>query len=276
MISQFLKLNRWQAMAINANNALDAEHICYLAGTGGGKTAAVKLLKLWGPCVAIFDMYGDYKYDGRKKNNPFNGLGGRKVFHYATRAAFAIAFAEAWRSGLRFVVAYQPEFNANLQGKELKAAKQAELYWFGQLVWAAADGNRQLDVIIEELAKLASTSGKDDTIVGELATGGRKFGIHLHTIFQRSQEVPKTIWNNSPRKVLGAQESKGDAEAISKELDAPIEHVLQLSILNNKFKKKRLYYLVKTSGGIGNINSMMIDIKTGHNKTVETKVYLAA
>ena len=263
-------------MAINPNNELDAQHVCYLAGTGGGKTAAVKLLKLWGAHVAIFDMYGDYKYDGRKKKNPFNGLGGRQVYHYSTRDSFAKAFVDAWRSSKRFVVAYQPEFSSKLQGKELKSAKQAELYWFGQLVWAAADGNRELDVIIEELAKLANTAGKDDTIVGELATGGRKFGIILHTIFQRSQEVPKTIWNNSPRKVLGAQESKGDAKAISEELDAPVEHVFQLSLLNNKYKKKRLYYLVKHSGGIGNINPMMIDIKTGKNKNIETQVYLTA
>lgn len=263
-------------MAINPNNALDAEHVCYLAGTGGGKTAAVKLLKLWGDHVAIFDMYGDYKYDGRKRKNPFNGLGGRKVYHYSTRNSFAKAFVDAWRSGKRFVVAYQPEFSSELQGKALKEAKQTELYWFGQLIWAAADGNRKLDVIIEELAKLASTAGKDDTIIGELATGGRKFGIILHAIFQRSQEVPKTIWNNSPRKVLGAQESKADAKAISDELDTPMEHVVQLSILNSKYKKKRLYYLVKSSGGIGNINPMMIDIKTGQNKNIETKVYLAA
>ena len=263
-------------MAINSDNSLDANHVCYLAGTGGGKTAAVKLLELWGDCVAIFDMYGDYKYDGRKKQSPFNGLGGRAVYHYSTRNTFARAFVDAWRSGKKFVVAYQPEFNANLQGKELKAAKQNELYWFGQLVWAAADGNRQLDVVIEELAKLASTSGKDDTIIGELATGGRKFGVVLHSIFQRSQEVPKTIWNNSPRKVLGAQESKGDAKAISEELDVPVEQVFQLSILNNKFKKKRLYYLVKTSGGIGNITPFMIEIKTGKKQKTEIQVNLTA
>lgn len=263
-------------MASNPNNALDANHVCYLAGTGGGKTAAVKLLKLYGEHVAIFDMYGDYKYDGRRKNNPFNGLGGRPVYHYETRASFARAFSEAWRSGKRFVTAYSPTFSPKLQGKALKEAKQAELYWFGQLMWAAADGNRQLDVIIEELAKLASTAGKDDTIIGELATGGRKFGVVLHAIFQRSQEVPKTIWNNSPRKVLGAQESKGDAKAISEELDAQIEHVYQLSINNDKYKKKRLYYLVKVSGGIGNIKPFVIDIKTGQRKSINEQELLTA
>lgn len=263
-------------MAINPQNQLDANHVCYLAGTGGGKTASVKLLKLYGDRVVIFDMYEDYKYDGRKANNPFNGLGGRKVFHYSTRDAFARSFADAWRSGKNFVVAYTPVFNATLQGKALKEAKQAELYWFGQLVWAASDGNRRMDVIIEELAKLANTTGKDDTVIGELATGGRKFNIALHSIFQRSQEVPKTIWNNSPRKSLGAQESKGDAKAISEELDAPIEQVYQLSKLNEKYKKKRLYYLVKVSGGIGNIKPYMINIKTGENSVITEENLMTA
>ena len=127
-------------------------------------------------------------------------------------------------------------------------------------MWAAADGNRRLDVIIEELAKLSSTAGKDDSIIGELATGGRKFGLVLHTIFQRSQEVPKTIWNNSPRKVLGAQESRHDAKLISVELDADLKDVIQISLMNSKYHKRRLYYLVKSRGGIGNIEPYYIDV----------------
>ena len=254
-------------MAIRPNNALDAKHVCYLAGTGGGKTAAVKLLKLWGDHVVIFDLYGEYRFDGRKKD-AFNGLGGRKVYHFSGRASFAAAFADAWRSGKRFVLAYQPEFCTSLQGDKLKKAKQKELYWFGQLAWAAGDGQRELDIIIEELAKLADTAGKDDTIIGEIATGGRKFGLILHSIFQRSQEVPKTIWKNSPRKVMGAQESKSDAKAISIELDAPIDQLLQLSKLNHKYKRQRLYYLVKPNGGIGNIYPYVIDLKTGKSSKI--------
>lgn len=247
-------------MAVNPNNELDAKHVCYLAGTGGGKTAAVKLLAgLKGLQVAIFDLYGDYRFDARKKT-PFNGLGGRPVYHYSTRQKFAAGFADAWRSGQKFVVAYSPVFSESLSQSQLKEAKQKELHWFGRLMWAAADGKRRLDVIIEELAKLSSTAGKDDSIVGELATGGRKFGLVLHTVFQRSQEVPKTIWNNSPRKVLGAQESKHDAKLIAVELDAQLSDVIQLSKLNAENKKKRLHYLVKAAGGIGNINPYFINI----------------
>ena len=247
-------------MAINENNELDALHVCYLAGTGGGKTTAVKLIDgLMGGQVAIFDLYSDYKFDARKKS-PFNGLGNRPVYHYQTRAKFAQAFADAWRSGQRFVVAYSPQFSDSLNQKQAIEAKQKELNWFSSLMWMAADGNRRLDVIIEELAKLSTAIGKDNTKVGELATGGRKYGLVLHTIFQRSQEVPKTIWNNSPRKVLGAQESRHDAKLIAVELDADLNDVIQLSKLNADYHKKRLYYLVKSRGGIGNIEPQFICI----------------
>lgn len=246
-------------MPVNENNSLKAKHVCYLAGTGGGKTTAVKLLGLVGEHVAIFDMYGDYKYDGRK-NSPFNGINNRPVYHYQTRAKFVQAFAAAWRSGKKFIVAYSPQFSPALKGSKLKDARIAELHWFAQVMWMATDGNRELHVIIEELAKLASTAGKDDTIIGEMATGGRKFGLVLHTIFQRSQEVPKTIWNNSPRKVLGAQESRHDAKLISVELDAEIADVIQLSKQNAAYEDERLYYLVKSRGGIGNIEPYMINV----------------
>lgn len=246
-------------MPRNENNELDPLHVCYLAGTGGGKTTAVKLAGLVGEQVAIFDLYGDYKHDARKKS-PFNGLGGRAVHHFSSRIKFAQAFAQAWRSGQKFVVAYSPQFSQALAGQRLKDAKTKELHWFGHLVWAAADGNRRIDVIIEELAKLSSTAGKDDSIIGELATGGRKFGLVLHTVFQRSQEVPKTIWNNSPRKVLGAQESRHDAKLIAVELDAELSDVIQLSKQNADHHKKRLYYLIKSRGGIGNIDPYFINV----------------
>lgn len=262
-------------MAINPNNELKARHACYLAGTGGGKTAAVKLLKLVGGQCAIFDMYGDYQFDGRKTGH-FNGLGGRAVYSYKTRKQFANAFVEAWRSGKKFVVAYSPEFPKSLTGEKLKKAKQRELYWFGDLMWDASDGNRELDVVIEELAKLADTAGKDDSIIGELATGGRKFGVILHSVFQRSQEVPKTIWNNSPRKVLGAQEAQADAKRVSIELDAELSDIYQISKLNARYEDHRLYYLVKSKGGIGNIEPKVIHLKSGKTENLTFEQFRAA
>lgn len=247
-------------MAINPNASLKAEHVAIVAGTGGGKTAAAKLLDRYGDQVAILDVYCGYKYDGRKTGK-FNGLGGRRVYHYYDRKSFAKAFINAWRSGLKFVVAYTPIIDNQLPDKEQREARQAELYWFGRLMWEASDGNRKLTVIIEELAKMSATIGRDDSIIGELASGGRQFGLQLITIFQRSQEVPKTIWNNSPNKILGAQESMKDAEAAAKELDVDVSNIVAISKLSNQYENKRLYYMLK-SRGLGNVKSVYVDLKT--------------
>lgn len=257
-------------MAINANASLKAKHIAVVAGTGGGKTAAVKLSGKVGDCVAIFDPYAGYKYDGRVKSH-FNGLGGRRVFHFYDRKSFATAFVSAWRSGLKFVLAYTPTIDNTLPDKKQREARKAELHWFGRLMWEASDGKRELFVVIEELAKMSDTVGRDDSIIGELASGGRQFGIVLVTIFQRSQEVAKTIWNNSPNKLLGAQESMNDAEAIAKEFSIPVSDVIKLSKLNDKYEDKRLHYIVKGKG-LGNVSSMYIDLKTAktHNFNLET------
>ncbi|MEJ6474655.1 helicase HerA domain-containing protein [Pseudoalteromonas piscicida] len=268
------KLRRHK-LAINPNNALKARHSCTLAGTGGGKSTAVKLMGLVGKHATIFDLYGEYKFDGRSKS-PFNGLGRRPVYHFNTRKSFAKNFIDAWMSGKAFVVAYSPTFPETLSGSKLKEARQRELEWFAQLMWDASDGNRELDVVIEELAKLTDSIGKDDTIVGELATGGRKFGIVLHTVFQRSQEVPKTIWGNSPRKVLGAQEVQADAKRMATEFDADLADIIQISKLNGVYDEKRLYYLRKLKKGIGVIEACYIDIKTGKLHTISMENFRKA
>ncbi|MCF2826814.1 MULTISPECIES: hypothetical protein [unclassified Pseudoalteromonas] len=254
-------------MAIRPYNKHKPLHTCYIAGTGGGKSTAVKLLAkmldLFGDCVAGFDLYREYGFDGRKTKDLFNGLGQRPVYHYSTRKTFASAFIDAWRSGKKFVVFYSPEFPSSLKDDQLRAARKIELEWFGQLMWEALDGNRRLDILVEEYAKLVDSVAKDSSIIGEIATGGRKFGAVLHTVFQRSQEVPKTIWNNSPRKILGGQESMDDAKAVAKELDAAITDVIALGRLNQKYEDERMHYIAKLKGGIGNICPYRLYLETG-------------
>ena len=60
--------------------------------------------------------------------------------------------------------------------------------------------------------------------------------------------------------MLGAQESKHDAKLIAVELDADLNDVIQLSKMNGQHSKKRLHYLVKSAGGIGNIDPYSINI----------------
>lgn len=238
-------------MAINRNNALKARHVCYCGTTGGGKAVAVKSLGLVGDCVALFDVYGDYLVGGKKT---LSGLGnGRQVQHYTARRTFFNAFVEAWASGKKFAVAYMP----NKTGDAL----EIEAQWFGQLVWEASDGNRELHVVWEEMATYCKTSGKDNTIIGQCATGGRKFGMVNHFVFQKPTEVSKTYTSNSPTKVIGAQEDVPDAEFWMKALRCTMDEVVELGKLNEQFElagKHRKHYLIKKQG-IGNYSKMHID-----------------
>ena len=248
-------------MAININESLDAEHVCIAADTGGGKTAAVKLLDVCGDCVALFDIYGNYRFDGRKpKSSKFNGLGGRKVYTFSERKGFAQAFIDAWRSGKKFVLAYNPQSTQILTQEASIKFRRDELDWFGALMWDALDGKRTLYIGIEELAKLVQTAGKDNSIIGEIATGGRAFGGVLVTVFQRKQEVPKTIWNMSPNKIIGALDTKADIKAMNEAIDAPIACLEQVSKLNAKYKKQYLHYVIKVAG-FGNLSAKRVALK---------------
>ena len=144
---------------------------------------------------------------------------------------------------------------------ELLKFRRDELEWFGQLMWEAFDGNRELYVGVEELAKLVQSIGKDSSIIGEIATGARAFGGILVTLFQRKQEVPKTIWNMSPTKIIGALENHTDIKAMSEATDAPIKHIEQVSKLNATYEDKYLHYIVKRKG-FGNLSARRVALSS--------------
>lgn len=229
-------------MAINPNNAHKMQNVCYCGTSGAGKSVAVKLMGFIPDRepVAILDIYGDYLPSMKRK---LSGLGGRKVYHYTTRTTFYRAFIDAWSSGKPFAVAYQP------QCKNADDYK-AESAWFADLVWNAADGNRRLHVVFEEMAKYMDGTGKASNRIGEIATGGRKFGLVNHFVFQRPTEVPKTIITQSIVKVVGAQEAMIDARRWAEELDCDVSEIAALGPMNER-EKNKLYYLVKRAG-IGN------------------------
>ena len=222
-------------MAINKDNSLKALHCCYTAGTGGGKSVAVQYANMTPekPCLAIFDPYGDYEF---RRGDPKNrGFAGKNVHHFNTRAKFAKNFVKAWRSGLPFRVAYMP-----------KEPNRDEMLWFCELMWQACDGNRRLDAVIEELARWTNSIAKDNSRLGECLTGGRKFGLVMHTVFQRSTEVSKTILSQSPFKIIGIQESRSDAERMGKECDLTLADIKSLEPLT--------YF--KATGGLGNVETL--------------------
>ncbi|MCS6211262.1 hypothetical protein [Shewanella baltica] len=225
-------------MAINPNNSLKARHISYCGASGAGKTVAVKCLSLVGDCAALFDPYGDYKLSRLKK---LSGLGnGRIVHHYHTRRGFIKAFTEAWASGKKFAVAYQPQIAED--------KLRAEAIWFAQVVWAAADGKRELHAVFEELGRYVESSGAERSKIGEIVTGGRKFGLIGHYVFQRPSEVPKTILGNCAEYVVGAQQAMIDVRRWVDELDCSIDEIASLDRLNTDRHKHFLH----KKGGIRN------------------------
>ncbi|MEL4471109.1 hypothetical protein [Shewanella algae] len=231
-------------MAINPNNSLEVKHIAYCGASGAGKTAALKRLGFVGGCVAGFDPYGDYRM-GRLRS--LSGLGdGRKTHHYTTRRGFLAAFKDAWSSGRRFAVFYQPNVD------ETKLREEA--IWFSGVMWAAADGNRRLDVIFEEYGRYAEGTAKESSRIGEICTGGRKFGLVAHYVFQRPSEVAKTIIGNCAEYVIGAQQAMIDVRRWVDEIDCTVDEIAELDRLNTKRKKHFLH----KKGGIRNYKQVAI------------------
>jgi DNA helicase HerA-like ATPase len=206
----------------NPNNQLSAEHALFVGSSGSGKTTAVKQIGVISATdqVALFDPYSDYET-----------LCGREVRRYSSLAAFARALfsARAAKSGRGFKIAYSPKDGAN--AKNLEA--------FSKVVWGAGDGKHKkpLKVVFEELAKCVNTSGAARGAFGEILTGGRKFGIHAICIFQRGQEVPKTVMGQCALKWVGRQQRPQDATYLSKEIGLPEDKITALP---------KFHYLIRT------------------------------
>lgn len=210
-------------MSINPNTARNAKHISICMITGAGKGIALNTLGLIPkkyPAI-IFDPHGEYKR-----------ISGRQVLQYKTRLNFAKIFKKAWASGKPFIMAYSPNVTASNE-KDSKAKLQREAEWFARLAWLASDGNRILYAVFEEYGEYSDGIGDDKTTIGKIWTGGRKFGIRAIAIFQRSATVSKTIWSNSPVKVIGAQGYENDIKRVSEALGCTKAEVVDIGSRNS-------------------------------------------
>lgn len=225
-------------MAINDDNSLDCYHTGYCGTTGAGKGVALKLAGRVGPRVAIFDPYGEYRAGRIRKLSHLGN--GRKVYQYTTRNTFLNAFVEAWTSGKNFAVSYYPQVT--------KDKRRDEAIWFAKVMWDAADGKRRLDTVFEEMGTYTETAGTDNSILTEIATGGRKFAMHAHFLFQRPQQVPKSIINYCPFVLIGVQEAMSDVKYWVDRMNCHASELVELGKLNTKRKK---HFLLKNPG-VGN------------------------
>lgn len=236
-------------MAVKPNPARNAEHwsICML--TGGGKGVAINNLNIIDPKhpVVIFDPHGEY-----------SKIAGRKVYGYKSKRNLAKAFKSAWESGKTFALAYQPSIKSKGE-KERKKELQEHAHWFGRLVWEASSGNRILYAVFEEYGEYCDNAGTDNSIIGQIWTGGRKFGIRAIAVFQRSASVSKTIWEGSPNKVIGVQGGINDQERVVKELGCTRADVIDLGYRNKALEmfapkidervRTKVHYLVSHASG---------------------------
>ncbi|WP_018691522.1 hypothetical protein [Algicola sagamiensis] len=202
---------------INANNALDALHTLYVAGTGGGKTTAVKKL---GPKekdqVVFWDPHQDY-----------DQFRGRPVRRYTCFKRFFQALHESRKSLRGFKIALTVE------------ETRKNFLKFCEIVKTQGDGDhpKRLHVVIEELPQVTEGIGKEKGSYGWLMTVGRKFGFIVHSIGQRTTEMSKTTLSQSPIKWIGIQNSRADAKRMADEADIPIEDILALQPLQYFLKK---------------------------------------
>ncbi|PKF48692.1 hypothetical protein AT251_24250 [Enterovibrio nigricans] len=117
-------------MAINSNPSLKARHMLFSATTGGGKTTAVHQLPQLKKArrIALYDPYDAYTQLGKKT-----------VIKTYSLKHFAFALDIAMKQKKAFVVSLCRTYGVK------------ELTLFARIVWALADGNKELHVVIEEL-----------------------------------------------------------------------------------------------------------------------------
>lgn len=234
---------------INSNPSLDAEHTIYVAGTGGGKTSAVKHLELVPKAsqAVFFDPYSNYA--GKK-------FQGQQCHGTKSRVTFIKALLAARKRGESFKLAYIPESGAT--GEELE--------FFSAVVWSLGNGHApQLHVVIEELASCVETSGKLKGRAGELLRGGRQYGLVVHTVFQRGQEVPKTVTEQSSTWWIGAVNSMSDAQwlADKRGLDVNVIASLKSAKINKQRIGKPIAEYLLVRDGIGNMEHKAFNCASG-------------
>lgn len=204
---------------INPNNALKNGHAYAVGMSGCGKTSAAKKLFLKPTDqVVIFDPLGDYTGE----------LVGRKVRSFKDFKEFADAVARGRRTTQGFKIAWSPKSRTN----------HKDFDKFCKLVWGLGDGRhvKALKVICEEVAQHSETAGKATGYHGDLLRLGRKYNIHTINLFQRGQEVSKTIIDNCETACVMRQKTLASAHYLEKmtgikasDIDKliPLEYLLQ-------------------------------------------------
>ncbi|MCY9828604.1 type IV secretory system conjugative DNA transfer family protein [Vibrio chagasii] len=199
---------------INPNNALKNGHVFAVGMSGSGKTSAAKKLFIKSTDqVAMFDPMGDYS----------GNLAGRVVRGYSNIKEFAAALIAGRKTKQGFKIAYQPTHETTSKDFDK----------FCQVVWAMGNGKhtKPLKIICEEVAEHSENAGKAVGYHGKILRLGRKFNLHTINLFQRGQEVSKTIIDNCQHACVMMQKTKASATYLEKMTGIPADAIEQLDPL---------------------------------------------
>ncbi|MGF1794190.1 ATP-binding protein [Photobacterium profundum] len=199
---------------INKNNALANGHAYAVGMSGCGKTSAAKKLFIKATDQVVgFDPYGDYD----------EKLCGRAVRGYTNLKEFGTALLAGRKTKQGFKIFYQPQHKTTHEDFDK----------FCRVVWAAGDGlhPKPLKVICEEVAEHSKNAGKACGYHGELLRVGRKYNIHTINLFQRGQEVSKTIIDNCQLACVMMQKTDDSAMYLQRKTGIPASEIVQLEKL---------------------------------------------
>lgn len=193
-------------MAANPNPKLPNEHTLYLGKSGSGKSQALKQNRAL-PKRGVRCVLWDVSHDHDKGTT-----------YYSTKNQFITALQRGIKSGRGFRIGWDGD------------SSPATFEWWASVVWAILDGRKVTYVVIEELARCVETAGKADPNLRKLYNEGRKYGARIHAVSQRSQEIPKTVFNQCERFVIGMQKGP-DIKRFAELLDVEPEQVKALKPL---------------------------------------------
>ncbi|MDO0946640.1 hypothetical protein [Chromohalobacter israelensis] len=165
-------------MAVNPDTSLPNRNRLILATSGGGKSQlARELLPAKGVRLLGWDIDGDH--DGH---------------HFESRAAYVNALARGVRSGKPFRLLWAG-------ADDIKTFE-----WWCDVVFAALDGAKPTELLVEEMADVSPSSGKATPNFGRLARRARKYNGGLTMISQRGTEIAKTCYTQASEIWIGTQE----------------------------------------------------------------------
>jgi len=199
---------------INNNNKLSNGHIFCVGMSGSGKSSAAKKLFVKATDqVVIFDPKKEYDGD----------LHGRKIRIYRKLGDFSRALLAGRETKQGFKICWQPEKETTIKDFDL----------FCKVVWAAGDGKhpKPLKVVCEEVAEHSTNAGKATGYHGKLLRLGRSYNIHTINLFQRGQEVSKTIIDNCQFACVMMQKTFASAQYLEKMTGIAAKEIDQLNKL---------------------------------------------